>query len=722
MDQFEIPIQKTGYGYLQSSSFKHLDLCHEELIDLDSPFATIFASGTLMYTFLFLGDQNAGKSTFLHAFTHQNDPSWLSMLSAFPVLTSTFSNARFLEDPSIACMDEPPFIDTDLGRSTAMQTLDDFLFFLNEHDLPMPRDLPSHVRYVMLQFLELGGDHLDRLIINAEHPGQNLEGVGDILAQSRTLLSQAQRTVYFVNAAQLWATRPIDERGSLQQQVVSFRPAALDNLARRFRFLASVFVSAVETHGAPHEVHVILSRAEHIATWDADQLTREAQSVADGTLNAPSLEGLVEQLLQGILRRHAIECVALGSVTRCAHLQLDGSLHAENIAKTIAMCVRNRVGVVADGRNETAEHLLHRASGTAPVYPSEALLHWKSKTRAQEPPFTATTSVISQAGWLTTPMWMDYLTELDDESVPRASSPSSDTGHQDTGSLSLVPPSDVTSTPPLSALCSAFGPCSTSAPLETHDLPSAVPHATVPLPLMAQQATPCAELLAASGLVLSAQQFDSLRLGVCYHGQCYRLLVSRPNGALARVPALQFARAYAGAYSTRLVPASMWLQSGWANPLPIRASLQQTGHLIAGVLARLWDAMESSAAGDAVWPVFVAAWIDWVHLCGVMPLTAIAHEQGEDDEEHPREELPLCCPAFRLLPSADPSPDPTRASASHLLAALVESGRLAAPEPWEDDAPDQVVLTWWQADSDAWSDSDDDEITWVRFSDPSEQA
>lgn len=46
------------------------DLYHEEVLDLDSPFASIVHVGTQVFSFLLLGDQNAGKSTFLHSFTY----------------------------------------------------------------------------------------------------------------------------------------------------------------------------------------------------------------------------------------------------------------------------------------------------------------------------------------------------------------------------------------------------------------------------------------------------------------------------------------------------------------------------------------------------------------------------------------------------------------------------------------------------------------------------
>jgi hypothetical protein len=62
-------------------------------------------------TFLLVGDQNAGKSTFLHSFCRHYDAHFLSLSSLLPLLSSTFVNTRFLwEDDQRPPIDEPPFI------------------------------------------------------------------------------------------------------------------------------------------------------------------------------------------------------------------------------------------------------------------------------------------------------------------------------------------------------------------------------------------------------------------------------------------------------------------------------------------------------------------------------------------------------------------------------------------------------------------------------------
>ncbi|EOD26825.1 hypothetical protein EMIHUDRAFT_236515 [Emiliania huxleyi CCMP1516] len=74
----ELTLEQTGEKcWIQRASFTHADL-HDELVSdlvaLSSPFAGCGdESETVCYTFLLLGDQNAGKSTFLHAFTNAGD-------------------------------------------------------------------------------------------------------------------------------------------------------------------------------------------------------------------------------------------------------------------------------------------------------------------------------------------------------------------------------------------------------------------------------------------------------------------------------------------------------------------------------------------------------------------------------------------------------------------------------------------------------------------------
>lgn len=59
----DLRVEKRDYGYVQKYNYCNMDLLHEEVLDLDSPFATLVSAETLVLTYLLIGDQNAGKSS-----------------------------------------------------------------------------------------------------------------------------------------------------------------------------------------------------------------------------------------------------------------------------------------------------------------------------------------------------------------------------------------------------------------------------------------------------------------------------------------------------------------------------------------------------------------------------------------------------------------------------------------------------------------------------------
>lgn len=59
-------------------------------------------------------------------------------------------------------MDELPFLDTDIGRLTLLVTAENFQFFCEEQSVQVK--IPAKSRYVLIQFIEIGGDHLDSLM------------------------------------------------------------------------------------------------------------------------------------------------------------------------------------------------------------------------------------------------------------------------------------------------------------------------------------------------------------------------------------------------------------------------------------------------------------------------------------------------------------------------------------------------------------------------------
>ena len=59
----DLVVERREYGYVQKYNYCNMDLLHEEVLDLDSPFATLASAETLVLTYLLIGDQNAGKSS-----------------------------------------------------------------------------------------------------------------------------------------------------------------------------------------------------------------------------------------------------------------------------------------------------------------------------------------------------------------------------------------------------------------------------------------------------------------------------------------------------------------------------------------------------------------------------------------------------------------------------------------------------------------------------------
>jgi hypothetical protein len=165
---------------VQRARWTHPDLHDElveELVSLSTPLAAVGAAAAhrtaIGYTFLLLGDQNAGKSTFLHAFANAEHAGWLELLSILPILSASFANAQFRTDApdpkggGAPAMDQPPFLDTDVGRTSFLLTLEDFSLFIDEYELPIAMDelramSAASVRYAAVELIEIGGDHLDR--------------------------------------------------------------------------------------------------------------------------------------------------------------------------------------------------------------------------------------------------------------------------------------------------------------------------------------------------------------------------------------------------------------------------------------------------------------------------------------------------------------------------------------------------------------------------------
>ncbi|CAD7950194.1 unnamed protein product [Amoebophrya sp. A25] len=216
-------------------------------------------------SFLVVGDQNAGKSTFLHSFSNFEDSNFMRLQSFLPAITSTFRNqcftsvtatanassedarqakhdvaagtadehesvgvkpdhdmegeAQLVQGVARVC-DEPPYLDTDLGTATVLLTAENFSFFLREFELEETVRLADSTRFVQIRFHEIGGDHLDRLMVKqAEEERKKNTITGTVsssiststsaphsyllssqLRESLRVLKKVTRLVYFVNA------------------------------------------------------------------------------------------------------------------------------------------------------------------------------------------------------------------------------------------------------------------------------------------------------------------------------------------------------------------------------------------------------------------------------------------------------------------------------------------------------------------------------------------
>ena len=131
-------------------------------------------------------------------------------------------------------MDEPPFVDTDVGRASFLLTLEDFAFFVNEFELgdavPLERLAAQRTQYAAVQLIEIGGDHLDRMLDGGDE-------LGGVIGRSEALVAASQKSVYFLNGSTLLASAA----GALE-----LVPDALALLLRRLRYLRGVLPAGQE--------------------------------------------------------------------------------------------------------------------------------------------------------------------------------------------------------------------------------------------------------------------------------------------------------------------------------------------------------------------------------------------------------------------------------------------------------------------------------------------
>lgn len=188
-------IRATKLGVEQRKSVVNADLAHEEIPEIcfKDSLAEIAADQHILTQkrFLIVGDQNAGKTTFLHALCDKDDVNSTLLSSFIPAISSSFVNARFfLEGDVHRLMDEPPFLDTDIARTAILMTAENFHFFCLEQAVPTAEQTQP---FVVLEFAEFGGDHLDRLL------RPNTGNIcAEVLQASRRILGEAETVAYFV--------------------------------------------------------------------------------------------------------------------------------------------------------------------------------------------------------------------------------------------------------------------------------------------------------------------------------------------------------------------------------------------------------------------------------------------------------------------------------------------------------------------------------------------
>ena len=354
-----LPVERTQFGFVQRARFSHPDLHHEEVLELDSPFAAVVAAGTHVFSFVLLGDQNAGKSTFLHSFSCTDEPHWLELSSYLPLLSSAFLNVRLLPPgDDTPPRDELPYIDTDIGRGNFLMTAENFAFFLREFGLapdsdargagaaPPLRECLGDARYVLTQFIEVGGDHLDRLIARASpagctvgSPASSPGWLDDTLRMSERLLRGVGRGAYYLNAATLFPSHvsPTDagENSDTNQLVISV--PALRLLLDRLSYLSR----SAPTVGL--ELLILVSR---LSPTDG-----AAAPIFDSAQSVKQLNAALEQLgLQQVLEQGF---VAADFVFHCASdlnnlpdVDEDVELHLEIKDHPVAQFVRQLLKVV----------------------------------------------------------------------------------------------------------------------------------------------------------------------------------------------------------------------------------------------------------------------------------------------------------------------------------------------------------------------------------------
>eukprot|EP01053_Blabericola_migrator_P005128 Blabericola_migrator_1__5127@NODE_264_length_10634_cov_183_258446_g220_i0_p2_GENE_NODE_264_length_10634_cov_183_258446_g220_i0NODE_264_length_10634_cov_183_258446_g220_i0_p2_ORF_typecomplete_len512_score102_26PPV_E1_C/PF00519_17/0_078Dynamin_N/PF00350_23/0_24TniB/PF05621_11/1_4TniB/PF05621_11/2_5e02MMR_HSR1/PF01926_23/0_47_NODE_264_length_10634_cov_183_258446_g220_i079479482 len=232
---WNLNVVSNQYGLSQVQQFKHPDMHDEDILEVDpsdDPFASVEHKGNSLWSFVLTGDQNAGKSTFLHSCIDANSPGFTSFASLMPLMSGYFCNTRLSnqlafqsEAERIAwSRDHGRYFDTDIGRGTLIMSRANFDFLLIELGIKPHQDTAD---FAALSVTEYGGDFLDRILRD-----QNIKGQLDVThfnvihnATVKSLaMSQANGLVYFVNMRK---TSLFDKLNTLKSHFYKDQPVSI---------------------------------------------------------------------------------------------------------------------------------------------------------------------------------------------------------------------------------------------------------------------------------------------------------------------------------------------------------------------------------------------------------------------------------------------------------------------------------------------------------------
>jgi hypothetical protein len=183
-----------------------------------------------------------------------------------------------------------------------------------------------NTRYIVIQFIEIGGDHLDSLIQEQKNtPPPHLK---DILHKSKALLQQARKTLYFINATTIFS------------EDKTLHPLQFGHLFERLEFLNQLFP-------AGHQILFYLSRLPPSFQLEQEAVNTSIKRLVDAGILKQPLKLDVQpaaQFLKTILQTLQMEYewkFEILDVMEISHINPDGSLNPTSMMQTLARCFKS---------------------------------------------------------------------------------------------------------------------------------------------------------------------------------------------------------------------------------------------------------------------------------------------------------------------------------------------------------------------------------------------